>query len=453
MTYSHAKGHLLILVWCLATSYSAFAYNFISGTPDGSEAWGYIEVRPKAHMFWWLYHSPGGTRNSWPLILWLQGGPGSSAVGIGNFQEIGPLNTKLKPRASTWLQKADLLFLDSPVGSGFSYVENDTLVAHTDAAAADDLLTFLKEFEKINRTLQNRPIFIVAESYGGKHASMLGLALSKAIAAGQLMVKLGGVALGDSWISPVDYVISWGPVLKVVSRLEDIDKAHGVALEIQDQVAKGKYLQAKDSWSRLQYIISSNSNNVDFYNFLLDSRDDPVSSVVDALESGTPRHYLRYLNFKTNSKKDESNFDLQAFMNGVIREKLKIIPPSIKWGAQSGLVFEALGNDFMKSTVDEVDELLSRGEKVTIYNGQLDLICATMGTEAWVQRLKWKGLAEFNSKKRTPLYCNGSQTYGFIKSYSNLQFFWILGAGHFVPLDQPCLALKMVDMIINMVRQ
>lgn len=36
---------------------------------------------------------------------------GASGVGFGNFQEIGPLDTDLKPRNSTWLQKADLLFV------------------------------------------------------------------------------------------------------------------------------------------------------------------------------------------------------------------------------------------------------------------------------------------------------------------------------------------------------
>lgn len=36
---------------------------------------------------------------------------GASGVGIGNFQEVGPLDTFLKPRNSTWLRKADLLFV------------------------------------------------------------------------------------------------------------------------------------------------------------------------------------------------------------------------------------------------------------------------------------------------------------------------------------------------------
>ncbi|KAF8396492.1 hypothetical protein HHK36_018115 [Tetracentron sinense] len=85
-----------------------------AGTLDGSEEWGHVQVRPKAHMFWWLYRSPYRIEDPskpWPIILWLQGGPGGSGVGIGNFQEIGPLGTDLKPRNSTWLRKADLLFM------------------------------------------------------------------------------------------------------------------------------------------------------------------------------------------------------------------------------------------------------------------------------------------------------------------------------------------------------
>ena len=63
-------------------------------------------------MFWWLYHSPQRVDTTpWPTVLWLQGGPGASGVGYGNFMEIGPLDEELKPRATTWLAKADLLFV------------------------------------------------------------------------------------------------------------------------------------------------------------------------------------------------------------------------------------------------------------------------------------------------------------------------------------------------------
>jgi serine carboxypeptidase 1 len=36
----------------------------------------------------------------------------------------------------------------------------------------------------------------------------------------------------------------------------------------------------------------------------------------------------------------------------------------------------------------QIDELLSYGVNVTVYNGQLDVICSTSGAEAWVQKLK-----------------------------------------------------------------
>lgn len=47
------------------------------------------------------------------LCLFVSREKGASGVGIGNFEEVGPLDTDLKPRNSTWLQKADLLFVVS----------------------------------------------------------------------------------------------------------------------------------------------------------------------------------------------------------------------------------------------------------------------------------------------------------------------------------------------------
>lgn len=50
---------------------------------------------------------------------------------------------------------------------------------------------------------------------------------------------------------------------------------------------------------------------------------------------------------------------------------------------------------------------------------------------------RWEGLKDFNSIDRTPLYCTTEEpgvTKGFLKSYKNLHFYWILKAGHFVSL-------------------
>ncbi|XP_024023794.1 serine carboxypeptidase-like 51 [Morus notabilis] len=415
-----------------------------------------LKSDPKPHMFWWLYRSPYRVEDPskpWPIILWFQGGPGASGVGIGNFEEIGPLDTDLKPRNSTWLQKGDLLFVDNPVGTGYSFVEDLTLLVKTDGEAADDLTILLEKLFNDNEKLQKSPLFIVAESYGGKFAVTCGLSALKAIEAGKLKLNLGGVALGDTWISPEDFVVSWGPLLKDVSRLDDngVNKSNSLVEKIKQQIQEGHFVDATLTWSELEQQIFSSSNGVDFYNFLLDTEVDSASSLATLEMSKTisTKRYSRYLSTLRSSSPGGGG-GLDDLMNGAVRKKLRIIPKNVTWGGQSDNVFSALQGDFMKPRIDEVDQLLAKGVNVTIYSGQLDVICSTKGTEAWVHKLKWEGLQTFLSKNRIPLHCeNGRSTKGFFKSYKNLHFYWILGAGHFVPVDQPCLALKIVGQITN----
>ncbi|KAL9243717.1 hypothetical protein vseg_017572 [Gypsophila vaccaria] len=426
---------------------------------DGREEWGYVEVRPKAHMFWWLYKSPyrvDDPNKPWPVILWLQGGPGASGTGIGNFQEVGPLDTNLKPRKSTWLHKADLLFVDNPVGTGYSYVEDKELVVKSDKEAGEDLARLLIKLFNKNAKLQKSPLFIVAESYGGKFAVTLGLAAHKAILSGKLKATLGGVALGNSWISPEDYVFSWAPLLKDISRLDDegVKESNSLTKLIKQQLKNGSFVDATESWGQLETVIAARSNDVDFYNFLYDSSMDPLGSTTTTTTNVALSHKLvfgdhsRYLNSFTSSSSASDEISLDDLMDGPIRAKLKIIPNNVTWSGQSDLVFVALKSDFMKPRIAEVDELLSKGVNVTVYNGQLDLICATKGTQAWVEKLKWDGLKAFLKEDRTPLYCAPNKgTKGFTRSYKNFHFYWILGAGHFVPLEQPCVALNMVAKI------
>ncbi|GLT93483.1 hypothetical protein SLE2022_112740 [Rubroshorea leprosula] len=420
---------LLLLILSFVISLGLFRGHcaLAAGTDDGSEQWGYVEVRPKAHLFWWLYRSPYRVEdpsNPWPTILWLQGGPGTSGAGLGNFLEIGPVDVKYHPRNSTWLKKADLLFVDNPVGAGFSYVEDKSLLVKTDEDAAADLTTLLKELFNSNKTLQKSPLYIIAESYGGKFAVTLGLSAIKAIEAGKLNLQLGGIALGNSWISPEDFVASWGPLLKDLSRMDEngLEILKRLVLKIHTQLAQGAFTNATSTWGESESVVLKHSNDVDFYNFLLDSQDDPIDYDAGAITK---------------------------LMNGLVRKKLKIIPQNVTWKSSSSDVFEAMAGDFMKPRIREVDELLAKGVNVTIYNGQIDLICSTKGVESWINKLQWDGLKKFQSLDRIPLYCgqNDTSTKAFSRSYKNFSFYWILGAGHYVPVDQPCTSLQMVGTI------
>ena len=41
-----------------------------------TQDWGYVDIRPDAHTFWWLFETthPDGVENR-PLVLWLQVSP------------------------------------------------------------------------------------------------------------------------------------------------------------------------------------------------------------------------------------------------------------------------------------------------------------------------------------------------------------------------------------------
>ena len=63
-------------------------------------------------------------RTDAPVLLWLQGGPGASSL-FGMFTEIGPFDIdegmQVAPRAHSWNRNYSLLFLDNPLGTGFSF--------------------------------------------------------------------------------------------------------------------------------------------------------------------------------------------------------------------------------------------------------------------------------------------------------------------------------------------
>ncbi|KAM0013896.1 putative carboxypeptidase C [Helianthus debilis subsp. tardiflorus] len=132
----------------------------------------------------------------------------------------------------------------------------------------------------------------------------------------------------------------------------DLRNGNSLVEKIKQQIANGKLKDATETWSDLEDVIDSNTNSVDFYNFLLDSGMDPVSMTATELVRTTPRkRYLRYLDSLKTSPGE--NGDLDLLMNGVIRKKLGIIPNDVEWGGQSGLVFQHLEGDFMRPRINE----------------------------------------------------------------------------------------------------
>lgn len=277
--------------------------------------------------------------------------------------------------------------------------------------------------------------------------SAFGVALYQAIQAGMIKCNFKGVALGDSWISPVDSVVTWGPYLYAVSLLDvkDLKLVNSAAQETANAVAKGQYEKATELWDKTETVIAKKTDNVNVYNIL--QHNTPAFPTSQTRKNAVlDRLYNRHVGLLHADP-------LTELMNGPIRKKLRIIPGNVTWGGQSGEVFTYQSEDFMKPVISDVSKLLSYGLKVVIYQGQLDMICDTLGAEKWIAKLDWDGLQEFQNTDRVPLYPPSGQkdrhTGAFYKAYRNLELYYILLAGHMVPSDNGEMALEMVERIIN----
>lgn len=116
------------------------------------------------HLFGAAGHDVVNSSDIVPLIIWLQGGPGSSSQ-FGAFTEIGPIRIENgTPRhfENSWNMFGHLLFIDSPLNVGFSFSgdrKGDKQVSST-SEATDHLMNFLYEFYKDYPALKNCPLYI-----------------------------------------------------------------------------------------------------------------------------------------------------------------------------------------------------------------------------------------------------------------------------------------------------
>lgn len=153
---------------------------------------GYLDISDTRHLFFWwvlfvdfllLYsdvHIPRffEARNdphSAPLMMWLNGGPGCSST-TGMLFENGPCtiadpNTVI-PNPHSWNNVANMIFLDQPIGTGFSYASDGSKVDRL-ADLAVDVYAFLQLFISRFQEYSQKPFHLAAESWGGHYGPVI----------------------------------------------------------------------------------------------------------------------------------------------------------------------------------------------------------------------------------------------------------------------------------------
>lgn len=170
-----------------------------SGYLDASDGCDLYTNGPICNLHYWFAFAEKAPEKA-PVVLWLNGGPGSSSL-IGFLQEEGPLLINatggLMENPYSWTKYVNLLALEAPVGVGYSYcsrqedmkkpcVNTDRYTASASRAALVDFFT--KKFPEF----ASNEFYITGESYAGVYIPTL----TKEILDNSTL-NLKGIAVGD----------------------------------------------------------------------------------------------------------------------------------------------------------------------------------------------------------------------------------------------------------------
>ncbi|GFP87776.1 serine carboxypeptidase-like 40 [Phtheirospermum japonicum] len=145
-----------------------------------SQYGGYVTVDQKAGRALFYYFAEAQhSAKSLPLLLWLNGGPGCSSLGYGAMEELGPFRVlsdgkTLIKNNFAWNYAANVLFLESPAGVGFSYsntTADDNMSG--DRETAKDNHAFLVNWLERFPEYKKRDFYIGGESYAGHYVPQL----------------------------------------------------------------------------------------------------------------------------------------------------------------------------------------------------------------------------------------------------------------------------------------
>ncbi|XP_038719994.1 serine carboxypeptidase-like 40 [Tripterygium wilfordii] len=173
---------------------------------------GYVTVDKsagRALYYYFVEAAPPQPTESLPLLLWLNGGPGCSSLAYGAMEELGPFRVRsdgktLFRNRYSWNNAANMLFLESPAGVGFSYSNRtsdyDDLAG--DRSTAADNYVFLVNWLQRFPEYKGGEFYISGESYAGHYVPQLAhTILHHNKICNKTIINLKGIIIGNAVIN------------------------------------------------------------------------------------------------------------------------------------------------------------------------------------------------------------------------------------------------------------
>ncbi|ETP43878.1 hypothetical protein F442_09507, partial [Phytophthora nicotianae P10297] len=393
---------------------------------------GYFKITgsKSKNYFYWFFESRGSPSTD-PLIIWLTGGPGCSSI-LALLQENGPCSVNsdlsLKKNPYSWNERANVMWIDQPVGVGFSYgdrSEYDT----SEKEVGDDMYHFLQEFFKALPEYQKLPFYVFGESYAGHYVPAIShrIFTGNQQKEGPVEINLKGFGIGNGLTDPevqykyypdMAYNNTYG--VKAVSYPVYLAMKAAVSpcvgMISSCQTTKAACLAAQ-TFCNAALVAPYSASGLNVYDVRAKCEHFPMCYDFS--------HVEKFLRLKSTLK------------------KLHVSPKSAKWQSCNMEVHAGFSFDWMKNFQQLVPPMLEAGIRGLVYAGDADFIVNWMGCKAWTLELPWSKHDEFLAAEDKDWTVDGKKA-GRIRQVGPFTFQQVYEAGHMVPLDQPKNALALL---------
>ncbi len=390
---------------------------------------GYLDFEDK-HLFYYFFESRNDPVND-PVILWLNGGPGCSSM-TGLFFELGPssLGPELKPihNPYSWNNNASVIFLEQPVGVGYSY--GDTKIGSTYAAAKDVFVFLELFFQKFPSFSQNK-FHIAGESYAGHYIPNIA---SEIVNHADRSFELDSVLIGNGITDSLIQDAYYQPMACGLGGYKQVLTDEACDQMIKDYSKCKRLVKAcyatKSAFACVPASVYCGDKLVGVYQKTgLNPYDIRAPCETD---NGLCYEGMDYIDSYMNQKE--------------VQEALGAEVDSYEGCSNDVYASFTLTGDESKPFQGYVAELLEKNVAVLLYAGDKDFICNWLGNHAWSNALDWKHKEEFSNQFLQPWYAGANHTAaGEVKSFANFTFLRIFDAGHMVPYNQPEVSLNMLN--------
>ncbi|CAG9767347.1 unnamed protein product [Ceutorhynchus assimilis] len=364
-----------------------------------------VDKKNNSNLFFWFFKSESNYEED-PVVVWLQGGPGTSSL-YGLFVENGPfgvVNGTVESRDFSWHKNHSVLYIDSPVGSGFSFTDGDDYVTNQ-TQVGDHLYKFLTQFFTMFPEIQKNEFYVSGESYAGKFVPAIAYTIHKNNPTASVKINLKGLLIGNGLSDP-KHQFKYGALLY---QLGFIDR------------------NAADVYKKYENLIVQ-SIDLGFYDYAAYGWNQLIGSLFVEY-TGLPNIF----NFVSDA--DDNPTEWQDFIETAeIRKALHV--GNLTFFFTSYAVYSRLSNDIAQSVAPWVSELLSH-YRILIYNGQLDIMVSYSSTVNYLQNLNFSSSAEYAKAERDVWYVGNSTVAGYVKNVGNLTEVLVRNAGHTAIQDQP----------------